>query len=157
MTRVQLLGKSLATALAWFIPTVLADDGLERFQLYSACQPMKLIIANLSDDAHEIGMTENMVQNTVESRLRSARLFDSDGIEQLFVGVNILSNAFSIRVEYMKYVNDLRSHEFDYSPTWATGRFGTHARSVDFVLSSLSQSIDQFLTEYLRVNEPDCD
>ena len=43
---------------------------IKRFRLFSDCSPMWLVIENLSSDAKKIGLTEEAVQATVESRLR---------------------------------------------------------------------------------------
>lgn len=52
-------------------------QSLERFRLFDYCQPM-VIVEGLSSEAAGIGLTEQSIQNVMESRLRSARLYDPD-------------------------------------------------------------------------------
>ena len=40
--------------------------------------------------------------------------------------------------------------------TWDAGFIGTHGGNSGYILSSLSQHLDRFLTECLRVNEAVC-
>ena len=40
--------------------------------------------------------------------------------------------------------------------TFRTGGFGTHGRNGTYVLSVVQQGMDEFLDEYLRVNETAC-
>ena len=36
------------------------------FELYTACQPMGLVVERLDDDAEDIGLTEQVVINAAE-------------------------------------------------------------------------------------------
>ena len=47
----------------------------ERFELYNACRPVKLVVERLSDRAAAIGLTKQSLQAAAESRLRAARLY----------------------------------------------------------------------------------
>lgn len=40
--------------------------------------------------------------------------------------------------------------------TWTRGSTGTHGRNPGFIVQSVSEHVDAFLVEYLRVNEKDC-
>lgn len=46
----------------------------ERFELFNACRPMRLVVEGLPDRAAAIGLTEQSLQAAAESRLRGARL-----------------------------------------------------------------------------------
>ena len=52
--------------------------GFDRFRFFNECRPMRLIVERLPATAAEINLTEAALQAAVESRLRSARLFDAD-------------------------------------------------------------------------------
>ena len=57
-----------------------AASGWERFNLFNACRPMRLVIQDLDDDATEIGLTREMLKAAAESRLRAARLYTGGGL-----------------------------------------------------------------------------
>ena len=104
-----------------------ANSELLRFELFNDCNPMKLAVEVLNDDAGKIGLTKARLQAAAESRLRSARLFDSDVTAPwLYVNVNVSGTAFSIRLEYKKLVLDPASGEPGFAATWNTGSTGTH-------------------------------
>ena len=66
---------------------------MERFQLYNSCKPIDFLVTvdNL-DNGSLHGLTEEDIQAAVESRLRAARLYDSDANSYLFLGLIYLSN-----------------------------------------------------------------
>ena len=134
------------------------DTRFNRFQLFNNCEPIKLTIEDLDDDAADIGLTKERLVLAVESRLRGARLYTEDGIQPfLNLMVNVVGEAFSISLDYNKPVRDFASGEVFYAPTWHAGGAGTHgAAGAEFIVSGVSRNLDQFLTEYLRVNEAAC-
>ena len=151
----------LALALSFPVPCAVGDaskDLYERFRLFSDCSPMCLVIENLSSDAKKIGLTDEAIQAAVESRLRSARLYTSDESKPFFyVKVYVIGNAFSIRLFYYKSVYDPLSGNSNYAPTWYSGVTGTHSGKPGYIRSLISDSMDRFLLEFLRVNENACE
>lgn len=55
-----------------------AIERVERFELFGDCKPMALVVERLPPDAARIGLTVDSLQAAVESRLRAARLHDSE-------------------------------------------------------------------------------
>ena len=55
-----------------------------------------------------------------------------------------------------EYKQDLASEEHGIVPTWWTRVTGTHGGNSDYVLGVASRKMDEFLVEYLRVNESEC-
>ncbi len=129
---------------------------LDRFKLWNDCAPMNLIVESLPDDATEIGLSKGAVETTVRSRLRAARLFDADEYQYLYVNVNVVGAAFSIRFKYYKRLFDPALELFGFAGRWNIGVTGTHGRDPGYILSSVSQDTDKFIDEYLRVNEDAC-
>ena len=127
-----------------------------RFQLFNACRPMDLGVASLPEDATEIGLTKESIQNSVESRLRSARLYNEAAYAYLYVGVNVVGVAYDITLQYHKVLFDPSSNQRNYATTWIHGSTGTHGRDAGYILSGVAQHMDTFLTDYLRVNEEAC-
>ena len=97
------------------------------------------------------------IQAAVESRLRSARLYDADAGPSFYVSVNVVGLAYSIELKYWKFVYDLASDETRLAPTWETDYTGTHGGDAAYIRSNLAGHVDRFLVAYLRVNESACD
>lgn len=134
-----------------------AKSEFARFQLFNDCKSMNLSVEGLHDGAGKIGLTKARLQAAAESRLRSARLYDSDATAAyLYVNVNVSGPAFSISLKYNKWVFDPASVKNGYATTWDIRSTGTHGGGATFILSSLSEDLDRFLVEYLRVNESAC-
>ena len=133
----------------------------DRFALWNECRPMRLLVEDLDEDSAEIDLSKEALEIAARSRLRAARLYSEDFFEgsfsYLYINVNVISNAFGISVKYNKYVMDLATKLEGSAPTWTAGSIGTHGRDAGYILSAVSQYTDEFIDEYLRVNETACD
>ena len=69
--------------------------------------------------------------------------------------INVAGSAFNIMVAYIKFVRDVDGQP-GFAITWHTGATGTHSSDANFIVSGLSQQLDEFLVQYLRVNEGAC-
>lgn len=143
-------------------------DSMEAFELFTACAPMDLSVElstpDTKPDTKKINLTEEAIRNSVESRLRSGRIFSSyirtssgDPYYRLNVDVMVIGPAFSISIEFNKFFKDSHFPELEgVAITWNRIFTGTHAKDSGYILSSLSQAVDGFLVEYFRVNEKAC-
>ena len=134
-----------------------------RFQLFSDCGPMRLVVEEFPEAAKKIGLTEESIQAAGESRLRSARLYSAVADPYLYINVNVAGGGFNVGLEYKKWVSEYKkwvsdplSGEEMPATTWDTGSTGTHGRDPGFILSTASGLLDLFLVEFLRVNEEAC-
>ncbi len=117
---------------------------------------MDLVVEPLAPVAVEMGLTEESIRNLVESRLRSARLYNPDPdstFAHLYISVHIVGVTFTISLEYTKLIRILRS---DLKVTSGTSITDTHGRDASYILSGVSELTDDFLLKYLRVNEEAC-
>lgn len=150
---------SLAVLLSPAAPGQDTTDEFTRFQLFNACRPMRLLVEHLPDEGRKIDLTREILQAAAESRLRAARLYTEDAdkadFSTLYVNVNVTSFAFDISLEYHKLVTDKFGRAAP-AMTWRTGSTGTHGKDGGFIVSQLSQYLDEYLAAYLRVNEGDC-
>lgn len=151
----------MLVALAVVPAKALAQDELDaqiaRFQLFNSCAPMNLVVEGLSDDAASIGLTQERLQFAVESRLRGARLYaDDQHLFALYVQANVVGTGFSVDLRFNKTLLDPSTREIGLATTWSNGITGMTSRNPEFVVSQLSNLLDEFLTEYLRVNEEAC-
>ena len=144
-------------------PRQCITDPLKCFSLFNYCQPMPLIIDGLSDDSERIGLTEERIQTIAESRLRVARLYEeAEALEtlvsdhHLYIYVHVVGNTFSFDVGYFKKLHDVRLGIDFFAQTWVTGAIGNHSKDAGFILQGISEHLDKFIVEYLRVNEGAC-
>lgn len=129
------------------------------FNLCPRDERMRLVVEEFDKDGSKAGLTEEQVRNAAESRLRGAGLYDSDVAPYLYVNVNAgppkTGNRhfpfFSISVKYKRLLYDPWQPWLAFATTWVTGSAGQGDSS--FILSSLSQHLDEFLVEYLRVRD----
>ena len=150
----QLIGAT-ALFLAASAETEEVTD-LDRFQLWNDCAPVDLVVAGLNKDAADIGLTRQAIETAVRSRLRAARLFDANKVEYLYVRVTVVGRAFSMVTQFKKRLYDSASTIVGTSPTWEIGSTGTRGQNSGYILSLVSQDTDEFIDEYLRVNEEAC-
>ena len=128
----------------------------DRFQLWNDCRPMELMVEGLDKDAADIGLTKDAITVAVRSRLRAARLYTDRSWVSLYINVHVVGRAFHARVKYTKLLTDSKFDLGGLAPTWDTYVTGTHGRNSGFILSQVSQRVDKFIDEYLRVNEDAC-
>lgn len=160
----------LAFTLALFLPATPAAGqdfdfdlfDVDSFHLWTACAPVYLIVEGLNQDAAEMGLTTESIETLVRSRLRAARIYFSGPSAQnnyLYVNVNVVSDglfsSFGIGFGFNKLVTDNYSQLSNFAQTWHSGSAGMGDAS--FIRESVSEHMDIFIDEYLRVNEPACD
>ena len=152
-----------AFAVCVFGSPASADDidesitSLDRFQLWSKCEPFGLVVEDLSDDAAKIGLTKEAVLTAVRSRLRAARLYsEQPSRNSLYVNIGVIGPAFDVDIAYNKWVKDDISDEYARIATWSISSIGTYSRDSSFILSAVSRGMDRFIDEYLRVNASAC-
>ena len=140
------------------------------FQLFTNCEPISLRVGELSSDGLKIGLTRKSIKNVVESRLRSAHLYSNKLTDSyLSIDMRVTGGAFSITLSLHKGVYDpLFTRSVGYAPTWSNGFLGTHGaallnkyiirdvKALRYVMSNLSEVTDDFLVEFLRVNDEAC-
>ena len=154
-------------ALVMVLALGAASAQSERFQLFANCKPIDLFVEELpGTDAARIGLSKQRVQTAVESRLRSAQLYGSSRfapflyfkllIPLLYVKVNVVGAAHSVDFEFHQEVRTLDSGLIGFAATWDHGFTGIHGGDASYIMSGISELMDIFLSEYLRVNEGAC-
>lgn len=150
-----------------------ASDTGDLFALCPSAKGKRLVVESLREHAPQGGLTEQSIRNAAESRLRTAGIYDSKATPYLYVNVNVgrpeKGNRhfpyYSIGVEYKRVLLDDRAlglgyRVFDsdwgdqlygFATTWNIGGSGQGDSS--YVLSNLSQLLDEFLVDYLRVRD----
>ena len=153
------------TALIIFFVSLLstpaqAQTEIDFMRLWNACQPIDLLVERTSQDAENIGLTEQRIRTMVESRLRAARIYGKHQVTQLYVNVHYLQGShggiFSLRLEYQQLVHLLRYGGTMIAKTWDVSVLGQSPGDAGYIMQGLSEYIDHFINEYLRVNADSC-
>ena len=127
---------------------------LDRFSLFNKCRPVSLSVT-LPGDAP--GDLVKRARIAAESRLRSARLLSTNARSLLEVQVNVVDRAFSVDVRYGKLMRDLETGLVGLAGLWGTGATGVYSGlDAGFIVSSVAEKVDEFLADYLRVNDAAC-
>ena len=150
-----------ALALTFLAPGAageIIEDRIAKFKLFTRCEPMLLAVELLSPRAKEIGLTRDSIHKSAESRLRSSGLYTEDFPSRSFLGikVDVVGDAFSVNLNFGKEVVEPWSQQFGFASTWNIGGVGMYVGDANYILWSVSQYIDAFLVEFLRVNEEAC-
>ncbi len=139
----------------------------ERFSLFTECAPLSVVLLESAfgeDESWErIGLTEAAVRRAITSRLRAARVYAdvAQSFEELlspfvYVDVDIMGDAaFHVSVGLHKRLLDESSGLRDWMRTWSHGAL-RNGNDASFVLGALSEVMDIFIDEYLRVNTGFC-
>lgn len=132
------------------------EDGIGCFEMWNGCRNMTSFVYV---NGNAIGLRADVIQNTVESRLRAAG-FDPDssgvGNGRLYLRVLLHRGAFNIRLDFVKgWMRDDYGFE-GRAQTWELDFFGTHGDSSSYVMEQVREALDEFMNHYLRVNEPAC-
>lgn len=128
----------------------------DRFRLWNNCGSVSLIVEGSFEKAGEIGLTKETIETAVRSRLRAARIYDSDAGPFIYVYLNVVSPAFGLSFEFYKLALDYVSDQSNYAMTWDTGATGTHGNDSGYILGYVSRFTDAFVDQYLRVNADAC-
>ncbi len=148
---------AIAVAALLLPATLSAQEPTARdtFQLFTSCSKMYVFVG-VRDKGNEIpALTESSVRRTVVSRLRAARIYNAEAaFNSLSVGVMIVGNAFSVSTEFRPYV--VRHGHAEPATTWQTGTTGRSGYDAGYVRDVVASHLDEFIDEYLRVNEDAC-
>ena len=137
------------------------EENLEYFGLFNTCKPVSIWVSELSSDAKEISLRKADIENIVESRLRSARIFlelDKSWFlsSTLFINVAVVGAAFMVDIDFSKPMRDETLEHTQRVRTWGTNILGTHGRNADYILSAVRSQTEEFVADYLRVNDEAC-
>ena len=128
-----------------------------RFGLFTECKPVDIIVESLNPIAPKIGLSKEAMKYAAESRLRAARIYRKDADPYLYINLNTAEpNVFNLSLSLNKRLYDSASRHHFHGITWSVGLVGRHGGDMSFIMSSIQSKLDQFITEFLRVNEKAC-
>lgn len=131
--------------------------------LFEFCVPngqVDLIVLELDDIETEGGLTTERIENVVESRLRAARIYAAEASSILIVHVSLIAplpnNATSL-AGFFRFNLARRMTTAEGIVGVGVTAFTTIDYAVsggaDYIMQGISEAADQFVREFLRVNE----
>ncbi|MGD0626389.1 MAG: hypothetical protein ABSB32_16930 [Thermodesulfobacteriota bacterium] len=117
-----------------------------------------VVIENLSEDAINIGLTQERIRTKCELRLRQAGLEPlsrlNEKSECLYINIHVVGFAYHISLEFRRliYFDAGMISYRTVSATWKIGATGTHGRDPESIIQGLDGRLDNFLNEYLKAN-----
>ena len=142
---------------------VAGEAAVDRFMLFNNCEPMYLVVEKVLSSQDEIFIDKDLFHKGLSmlalNRLKLARLLhhDSESGGLLAIQVRIEGSAYGVGVRYFKAVLDPASDLTLPATTWSWEDVGEHDDNSLYVLTIASTALDNFLSEYLRVNEAACE
>ena len=130
----------------------------EQLDLFSLCSPgegVDLVVDDLPEHAARAGLTADAVRETVEGRLRRARLLDPNAEPLVHVEI-VLGEAeeahipfYSVGLRYLRELAAERLRLAALAETWSVGGAG-QGDAASF-LAHLASFVDAFIAEHRRV------
>ena len=130
-----------------------------RFELFYECSGINLELyldLEIRNDKMVDDLTERDLVIAVESRLRSARIFDQRSPATLLIFVKTFDDAFSISAMFEKPMTDVITGLRSGASRWFYNITGKSEYDPVYILDSVDIVADEFLVKYLRVNDPSC-
>lgn len=156
----------LCVALAILtVPPSAADSLQDGWQLWNGCREIRLVVEELSDDAINLGLEEEAIGTMARSRLRAARIYSDKPMlgtsktprDALYIRAGVVGNSFSCKVSFIRWLENERALiGVGRGETWAVSSLGQHGKSSTYIMADLSEKVDKFVDEYLRVNADFC-
>ena len=119
----------------------------------------EILIGNLNEDAKKIGLTEERLRTVTELRLRKEGMDIKNASTNLnmpyvCVTITVVGAAFGIDLRIKEVVEIQRKPlpVFCTTSTWGASSIGTHIGDPEFIVSGLSQLLDEFLNDYYKAN-----
>ena len=131
------------------------------FELFNECRPVHLFVRvqDLENLLNPVPEMEERISTMAESRLRAARLFDeSRARDALVVGMSRFDDSYLVTVAFNRQTFEPVSGKWRSATTWREPdlRYRFPSYTSDSAMQIVSDGIDKFILEYLRVNESAC-
>ena len=150
----------------------------ERFDLWHDCTPVGLEVVVPTETQELTGLSKDEIETTARGKLQGARLHTPEAtVGILAITVESVELPFTlslwrvvarlfdqgavflIRVQFLKWMDDPLSDEdvLYRAGTWSRTHFGSFEDKSDtWLLSIISDYMDEFIADYIRVNAAGC-
>ena len=126
-----------------------------RFALSTGCTPLTLRVI-LNDELEALGISRRAVNDLVTGYLHSAQLYSTRSKALIIVTLQVVGEAFLMRVAFAKIVVDPDTKAAGPATTWRVEYLGLHAGDTGALLDGLDGAVGNFMKAYLNVNREAC-
>lgn len=151
----------------WHTDEELAEMGIDLheqcgFELFNECRPVRVFTRTQDLEAFyaPLASMDGRIRTMAESRLRAARIYDGapNASGRLIVEVSRFDDSHLVTVAFVRRVFEPVNGIWGTAATWrATDpRWRFPSYTSDSAMQVVSDGIDKFILEYLRVNESAC-
>ena len=126
-----------------------------RFALSTGCTPVTLRVI-LNDELEALGISRRAVNDLVTGYLHSAQLYSTRSKALVTITLQVVGEAFLMRLAFAKIVVDPVTKSAGPATTWRVEHLGLHAGDTDALLDSLDGVVGNFMKAYLNVNLEAC-
>jgi hypothetical protein len=152
-----------ATSIAW---------AFDQKEVLRGLKGVKVVVINISPDIERLGLTQNQIQNNVETQIRKVgikvfKTFNPPAMSALFIDVHAINPyqaksivVYSINVllfenAYLERgvgtVGDLKEVR---AADWVSGSVGLIGTShINDIYKKVELQVDKFISDYLAVNQ----
>ena len=140
------------------LPAAAGSEGgrFNRFALSTGCTPLTLRVIH-NDELEAIGISRHAVTDLVTGYLHSAKLYTTRSKALVTVTLQVVGEAFLMRVAFAKIVFDPVTKSSGPATTWRVEHLGLHAGDTDAMLDGLGGVVGKFLEAYLNINREACE
>lgn len=140
----------------------------DRVALHNDCGPIGIRVGTLGTSALTIGLSNALLRDLMRNRLTAARLYGGDAstdaiFPNLYLDVTVIDTAYSVRLLMRRILCPSTRNKPEHGlavcvpmTSWEEGMLGLHGGDANYIQLSVSERLDSFLAEYLRVNEDSC-
>lgn len=133
------------------------------YTLWIGCGNVTRHVAVVPNE-NTIGVQQFVIENAIAARLRAAGVYEDATVDftdaaqsNLVVIVQLYGGRYDIRFDFHKHGGTRDVYGFwQKSNTWERERRGTHGGQGSVVMEEVRVVLDEFMNEFLWVNEPAC-
>ena len=138
------LGKHFPAAAAMTL-TILASPAHSSHKpkhldnnLVAFCNPIGISVSLSKQAAPAVNLSQKAIENTVESRIRAARLFSRSANQSLSVGISIFRMAFNVRVKLSRMAKHTGFGYYGWVTVWDADILGVHGNDGQYIVGHLT-------------------
>ena len=134
------------------------EEDRDRFDLWTECAGVDFLVETMDEDAAAFGLSTERVEGVAGSRLRAAGIHDDGSRENwLYLRVTVFDFSYVVEVGFQKRLLDEGTGLGMTASTWSRVGLGlSRSMEGDHVMGMVSEFLDTFIDDYLRVNEAAC-
>ena len=153
----RIIGLAMLAGMVLYLPAgaVGESERLNRFALSTGCTPLTLRVI-LNDELEALGIDRRAVNDLVTGYLHSAQLYSTRSKALVTVTLQVVGEAFLMRLAFAKIVVDPVTKTAGPATTWRLEHLGLHAGDTGALLDDLGGVIRNFMKAYLNVNREAC-